>query len=197
MDLPALSQALLGTVSLREKVVVVRLEAPVLAAAAHVEAIGQTIALLRALELRVIVVLGARAGASADATPQVVAAIGRHNQRALALLPHGVVRTLPLVPFPLIDQALLIQLCTLRYVPILALPVLDDAAAPVDLTAEQVAAAIGRFLEAALVVHVHVGVAAAPAQVDGEPRTIAVSAAAPDVILTELLLKAPIPRGEP
>jgi hypothetical protein len=197
MNLPALSQALLGSVALRDKVVVVRLEAAALDAAAHVEALGQTLALLRALDLRVLVVLGARAGAPAEATPQLIAAIGRHDQRALALLPHGVVRTLPLVPFPLVDQALLIQLCSLRYVPVLTLPVLDDAAKPVDLSAEQVAGAIARFLGATLVVHVHAGEAAAPPQVEGEPRSIAVSAASPDALLADLLREAPIPRAEP
>jgi hypothetical protein len=197
MELPALSQALLGTVALRDKVVVVRLEPAALASPEHVEGIGRTLALLRALDLRVIVVHAAPEGAHPGGAPQLIAAIGRHDQRALALLPHGVVRTLPLVPFPLVDQALLIQLCSLRYVPILMMPVLDDAARPVDLSADQVAAAIARFLDAVMVVHVHAGEAASPPRVEGEPPAVAVRAGDSDAMLGELLARAPLKRGEP
>jgi len=197
MELPALSQALLGTVALRDKVVVVRLEPAALASPEHVEGIGRTLALLRALDLRVIVVLAAPEGSHPGGAPQLIAAIGRHDQRALALLPHGVVRTLPLVPFPLVDQALLIQLCSLRYVPILMMPVLDDAASPVDLSADQVAAAIARFLDAVMVVHVHAGEAPSPPRVEGEPQAVAVRAGDSDAMLGELLARAPLKRGEP
>jgi hypothetical protein len=202
MDIPALGQALLGSVALRDRVVVVRLTPAALDAPEHVEGLGRTLALMRALDLRVIVVHDARRGEPAtpptkDATPALVAAIARHDQRALALLPHGVVRTLPMLPFPLIDQALLIQLCSLRYVPILTLPVVDEAAAPLDLAAELVAGTIGKFLDAALIVHVHVGQAEPPPQVEGEPRAIAVSAASPDALLADLLLNAAVKRVDP
>jgi hypothetical protein len=198
MEIPALSQALLGSVALRDRVVVLRFAPGVLGAADLVESVARTLALLRALDLRVIVVHDPRAqgeGAAADATHALIAAVARYEQRAIAILPHGVVRAIPHVPFPLIDQALLIQLCSLRYIPILLLPALDDEARPAELTAEQVAACIGKFLDAALVVHLHVGPTEAPPQVEGEPRAIAVGAAATDTLLAELLLKASIKRG--
>jgi hypothetical protein len=198
MELPALSQALRSSVALRDKVLVVLLEPGALAVAEHVEGIAQTLALLRALDLRVIVVHASPAGeGAADATPKLIGAIAQHEQRALCILPHGVVRTLPMLPFPLIDQALLIQLCSLRYIPILMMPVVDEAAAPVDLSAEQVASAVAKFLEALLVVRIHEGESGVHLPDEGEPHAISVRTGNADAMLGELLRKAPVKGREP
>lgn len=199
MELPALSQALRGSVALRDRFVVVRIEAGVLENAGHAEGLAHHLALLRALDARVIVVADAGPAAAvstADLAAPFVAAIARHEQRALTLLPHGIVRMLPLVPFAIIDQAVLIQLCSLRYIPVLPLPVLDEAGKPVDVSATQIASGIAKFLEAVLVVHVTAGAATAPEQVEGEPRTIAVNAGALDVLFAELFLKPAAAKAE-
>lgn len=190
MDISALSQALLSSVALRDKVVVVRLDPTGMEP--HLQDVARGLAVLRAIDLRVVVVHGARPpqkrAAKApppppDLSAPLIAAIAQHEQRAVAVLPHGVVQVLPMVPFPLIDQALLIQLCSLRYIPIILLGA--------EHAADEVAAAMGKFLDAALVVHLQEGKAAAPPQpAEGEPRTIALSAAATDKLLAELLLKA-------
>lgn len=193
MDISALSQALLSSVALRDKVVVVRLDPT--GVEDHLEDIARSLALLRALDLRVIVIHGPRTPQRraakqpplTDVAPQLIAAIARYEQRAVAVLPHGVIQVLPMVPFPLVDQALLIQLCSLRYIPVLMMSA--------DLAADQVAATVGKFLDAALVVHLQEGKGAAssPPRVEGEPRTIHLSAASTDKLLAELLLKAADP----
>jgi acetylglutamate kinase len=201
MDLAALSQALRAAVSLRDQVVVVRLDPAALETPEHLEGIARSLALLRALDLRVIVVSAIRAQA-----PQLVAAISRHGQRALAVLTAGVITvhklmvpapdagapgSAAMVPMyiPVVDQALLVQLCSLRYIPLLMLPVVDEAGQPIDLSDDEVGAAVGKFLEARLVVFLHgAGSApAAPPAADGRP-TMVLSAAEPEKLFAELLL---------
>jgi hypothetical protein len=184
-----LSRALKAAVGLRDKVVVVRLDprakSPV--QLDEFEAMGEFLSLLRSLDVRVIVVFGAGsqgptdavADAPADApalSPAAVtrlqAAVLRHGQKAVSLLSSGVISS-PL----LIDQVLLTQLCMLRYIPILILPVLDGTGRTLHLSADEVGVAIGKYMDAALLVFVRGDDAAVPLPLGiGSRRTLVTTA---------------------
>jgi acetylglutamate kinase len=207
---------------MRDKPVVIRLRPSALEQPERIETIAASLALLRALELRLIIVLGSDGNGDPDgeqasdrkgpwrpaaqaAAVRLVNAIARHGQKALALPAVGVLSVHKLaVPapapmyVPVVEQVLLTQLCTLRYIPVLLLPVVDATGEAADLPADEIAAAVARFMEAALIIRVEDQVdkvedratpAAAPVAESAGRRTIVTTLAAPDELLAEMLLR--------
>ncbi len=200
-DAALLHQVLSSAVQLRDKVLVVRAEAGALASEEQVAQLAATLALLRQLGSRVIVVLG-----PADAQlhgVRLMTAISRHGQRALLLPAAGVLTgnrqataeaqaVLPVV----VDQVLLGQLCSLGYVPLLLLPLIDESGVPISVSADEVTAAVALFLDAALLVFVRDGQTSnappLPVLAAGR-RTVQTSADKLAALLSEVLLPSPTP----
>lgn len=196
-DAAGLHHALRAAVTLRDKVVVLGFRAQAFAAPERVENLAVHLALLRALGLRLIVILN-------DATPspavRLAAAIARQGQRPLLLPATGIISAAPPVagapvlspPVTLltVDPVPLGQLTTIGYIPLLLLPVLDEAGAVVNLAADDVAAAVGLYLDAALLVFVR----AHPSDSPPLPlfaagrQTVVTSAESPAGILSDILL---------
>ena len=157
-----LERSLRAAAAMRDQVVVVRLDAAAVASA-ELEPLAAKLALLRSLDLRVIVVLDADPNGQAEPhAHRLTSAIARHGQRAVGLSSAGIVSVSAATPAlpedaaarltPTVDPLLLVHLCMLRYIPLLYLPILDESGATVDCAADDVAAAVGKYLGASMLV---------------------------------------------
>jgi hypothetical protein len=213
-----LSHALQTAVEMRDKFVVLQLEPGALLEPKWIETLATSLALLRRLDLRLIIVADEEAGGGLQAAlpgsaVRLQAAIGRQGQRAILLSaaslisvqklmiaapaaqnPDGTLQwtgTPNLVPkyIPVVDQVILSQLCSLRYIPILLLPLVDTAGERVDLPASEVLAEVGKFMDASLLVFVRPPGASAPPVVAGGRRTIVTSAETQEGLFAEIFGK--------
>ena len=195
LDAAVLARALRAGIGLRDKVVVVQLAAAALADPAQLEAIAGNLALARALGVRLLVVgePGPGPGPLDGPAPalRLVAALARHGATGVVLPAASLVTVHP--GMPVVNAMVLVQLCSLGYVPILLLPVADAAGVVVDLAPAALAAAVARFTDAALLV---VMGDAAPAGLLPTPPTVTTRAAAPGQLLADVLLYEPAPAGQ-
>lgn len=194
-DAAGLHHALRAAVTLRDKVVVLSLRTEAFEAPERVENLAVHLSLLRALGLRLIAILN-------DATPapaaRLAAAISRQGQRPLLLPATGIISApqpvagapaLPMLPVT-VDPVPLGQLTAIGYIPLVLLPVLTEAGAVVNLGADDVAAAVGLYLDAALLVFVRAGLLDAPPLplfATGR-QTVVTSAESPAGLLSDILL---------
>jgi len=190
-----LARALRTGIGLRDKVVVLQLEAAALVDPVRIEAIAADVALGRALGLRLIAVCepGSGPGALDAQGPalRLIAALERHGATGVALPAAGLVTVHP--GLPVVNAMVLVQLCSLGYVPILLLPVADAAGVLVDLAPAALAAAVARFTDAALLVLM--GDGCAPPGMPSPP-VVSTQAASPGQLLADILLYDPATTGD-
>ncbi len=215
-----LARALRAGIQLRDKVVVLELAPAALDDPQQLEAIASDVALGRAIGMRMVAVCepGAGSGPLDAQRPalRLAAALDKHGERGVPLPAAGVVTAHRLPPIavtagapaviPVIRTIILIHLCTLGYVPILLLPVVDAAgeAIPVaDAGVGVIAAAVAQFMGAPLLVAVGGPGTTAEAQATPPPDAAApppppsgqairvTTSAAPGQILLDILLHAP------
>ena len=145
-----LARALRAAIGLRDKVVVVRLDAATLADPTGIEATAADLALGRALGVRMIAICEGRAPKPPGPALRLAAALERHGAMGVALPAEGIVTVH--AGMPVVNAMVLVQLCSLGYVPVLYPPVADAAGVVVDLAPEALAAAVARFTDAARVI---------------------------------------------
>jgi hypothetical protein len=193
LDAALLARALRAGIGLRDKVVVVQLAA--VDDPAQLEAIAGDLALARALGVRVITVgePGSGPGPLDAQGPalRLVAALQRHGTTGVVLPAASLVTVHP--GMPVVNAMVLVQLCSLGYVPILLLPVVDAAGVVVDLAPAALAAAVARFTAAALLV---VMADVATAGTLPGPSIVTTRAATPGQLLADVLLHEPAPAGQ-
>jgi hypothetical protein len=164
-DAAALHHALRTAAELRDKVVVLRLEAGAMVDGQRLGELAAALSLLRQLGVRVLVVLGPFPGPKDSQTQavQLLGAIADKGQRALLLPSAGILTPSPQPGLPVqVEPVLLGQLASLGYIPLLLLPVLDRQGAAVPVPPDEVAAAVAAFTDAALLVFVRTRPPAGP-----------------------------------
>ena len=199
-DSAELHHALRAALALRDKVVVLRLLAAAYTAPEPVAHLAVHLALLRALGVRLVVILDAPEPAA-----RLAQAIAGQGQRALLLPATGIISVpppaagapaLPMLPVS-VDPVPLGQLTAIGYIPLLLLPLTTETGAVVSLGADDVAAAVGLYLDAALLVFVRARRADAPPLpllAAGRP-TVVTSAESPAGLLAALLLAGRAPEA--
>ncbi len=138
-DVTLLHQALRTAVTLRDKVVVLRLSADAYKTPESVASLGAQLSVLRALSIRLVVLLD-----TPEPAARLAAAITASGQRALMLPATGIIGAPPPAAGPptlpvTVDAVPLGQLTTIGYIPILLLPVTDPEGKTVNLAADDVA----------------------------------------------------------
>lgn len=146
---------------MRDKVVVIRLQPEALAPPESIEKMASQLTLLRALDLRLIIVVASDGDDSFSAATRaqlsaLTLAISRQGQKAVPLQANSVIAVHKLaIPdsapkyLPVVDQVMLTQLCTLRYIPMLLMPITDADGAALPIPSDEIVAAVGKFMEAA------------------------------------------------
>ncbi|MFT3765655.1 MAG: hypothetical protein QM820_09085 [Minicystis sp.] len=217
LDAAVLAGGLRAAIRLRDKVVIVEIDAAAAADPAKIEALAADLALARALGIRVIIVTepGAGPGPLDVQAPalRLRAALERHGERGLSLpaagivmvhrIPMAALAAAPGVPsmIPVVDTAVLIHLSALGHVPILLPPIADAEGAAVDLGAGAIAVFVAQFMSAALLVLSPESARAQPADpgagLPPAPPIVALSPITPGSLVADILLHAPSAPAEP
>lgn len=182
LDVAVLARALRTAIGLRDKVVVVRVDTAAVADPARLEPIAADLALARALGVRMIALVEPAPDAPDTQGPalHLTAALGRHGTTGVAVPAASLVTVHP--GMLVVNAMVLVQLCSLGYVPTLFLPL-------VDLEPAALAAAVARFTDAALLVSLVPGPPAAGAL--PSPPVVTSHAGAPGQLLADVLLYNP------
>jgi hypothetical protein len=192
---------------LRDKVIVVSIEAPqalreaplATADPEHIDAVAADLALLRAFGAKALVVAAAGVGpAPLDAQGPALrlhAALARHEERGVLLPATGLVTVqripaagrAPVTPsmIPIVNGTLLIYLLALKYVPLVYAPAVDSAGAAVELGTGTLAAFLAQAAGAALVLVAPSSVAEASQALREASLASAAAAGLPPIVPTE------------
>lgn len=195
LDPTVLHRALRGGRAIRDRVVLLHVVATTLATPDGMASFADTVALLRAVDVRPIVLLDA--DASADLARRLEAAITQRGERGLLFAAASVVAVQRIETgaapafVTMVESVLLDQLMALRYVPVVTLPVLDAAGVASEVSAAEVARMASTFLNVAVLVRVGSDDEAAPTE--GAWRTVHVPASALDSLLAAIVLETPAP----
>ena len=204
LDTATLGPALRGATTLRDRVLVVALDREAIEPADRLETIAESIAILRAVDARPIVIFDAGGIGAPEhvATARLGAAIQRHGPRAIPLTGGSVVTVhrldIPTGPMfmPIVDPALLGQLSALRYIPLVTLPIVDADGRQSDVPPTEIALAAAKFLDAAVLAIVRRGKQPAPEIPPGpdgvrRTRSFALAPSAADRLLSSILFETP------
>lgn len=192
IDRATLGRALRGARAQRDRVVLLHVGETALSTPEKIASLAEVVALLRIADARAVVLLD---DAPAGAARRFEAAIAGHGERGvtLAAATAVTVHRIDAAPTPtfisVIDVALVGQLAALRFVPIIALPVLDVEGVASEVPAGEVAHAAATLLGATALVCVDAH--RDPALDDGTRRVIRASSAALDALLEDILLGPP------
>lgn len=179
---------------MRDRVVLLHVGQAALSTPERMASLAEAVALLRAADVRPLLLLDA--DAPAGAARRLEATIAQHGERgvtlaaASAVTVHRIDAEASTTFIPVVDVALLGQLAALRFVPIVALPVLDVEGVAIEVPSGEVARAAATFLNAAALVCVDTR--HEPAPDDGTLRVVRASSAATDALLADVLLE-PLP----
>lgn len=211
LDTATLGRALRGAIAIRDRVLVLCLDRHAIETAARLDAVAETIALLRAIDTRPMVLFdaGGLGAVEQSQATRLAAAIVQRGERAVPLAAGGVITvhrldvatgevapdgTVPTKPMfvPIVDPGILGQLTALRYVPIVTLPVVDASGAASDAPTAELALAAAKYLDAAVLAIVRTGKAKPPEippASDGAVRTraLVLAPSAVDRLLHEIL----------
>lgn len=193
IDRATLLRALRGARALRDRVVLLHVGECALSTSAGIASVAEALTLLRVADARPVVLLDA--DAPTGAARRLEAAIAGNGERGVTLAAstavtvHRVDAAGVTTFIPVVEATLLGQLAALRYVPIVALPVLDVEGVASEVPAGEVAGAAATFLDAAAIVCVDT--THAPTPDDGTRRVVRASSAAADALLADILLGHP------
>lgn len=207
LDAAVLAGGLRAAIRLREKTVVLAIDAAISSDPACTGALAADLALARALGLRPIVACEPGAGSGPlDAQGPALrlrAALDQHGERG-ALVPaaglltiHSIPLAQPGVPsmIPVVDTTILIHLSALGYIPILLPPAADAEGQPADAGAGLLAVFIAQFMSAALLVIPPAITPRDPAGIESGlpavPPIVPLSPPAPGSLIADILLNAP------
>ena len=209
VDAGVLARALRAGSRLRDKVIVLDVDASITSEADKLELFAADLALARSSGIRAVCVVepGSGAGPLDAQAPalSLVRALERYGERGLTIPASGLVTVHRVPPeavaaapgtpafIPVVVPTALLHLSTLGYVPVLLLPVADAAGAAIELDAVDVAAYVAHSLGAVLLVRTspkaHALQAAAPSP--SQPKSIVAAANEPGRLIADILLNAP------